>query len=63
MGFSRPSHLATLIYVGKAQFEVIPGKDGPKYSHVSRFTVHRLAFLMEIQKGRTGLPWYQRAQR
>lgn len=48
MGLSRPSHLTPLIHVGKAQFEVIPDKDGLKYFHISIFTFHRSAFLMEI---------------
>lgn len=63
VGLSRPSHLASLKHVGKAQFGVIPGKDEPNYFHVSIFTFHRSTFLMEIQKHKTGLPWHQRAQR
>lgn len=53
VGLSRPSHLASLKHAGKAQFEVIPGKDGPNYFHVSIFTFHRSTFLMKTKKKKT----------
>lgn len=63
LGLSKPSHVASLVREGKAHCEAIPGKDGPEYFPVSISAFHRSVFLMEIQKDKTGLPWYQRAQR
>lgn len=63
MRLSNPNHVESLIQIGEAQIEVIPGKNVPKYFHLSIFAFHRPAFLTEIQKDETGLPWYQRAQR
>lgn len=55
--------MAPLIHVGKAEFEIIPGEDGPIYFHISVFAFYGSVFLTEIQKDKTGLPWHQRAQR